>query len=496
MHSGRGGPPPHRRRAAYHQRPDHRRPYQRRLAGWADRAGHPVRPAGHDGLRIDLDVATVGLLAEQPPLRGGELVPGLLDYSDDLLPDGSSPPAATPDVAFALGDTPAPPGAVRVVGSGRRARVGRGITAEPWRGTGPVGAMAAAGAAAVEGLRAAVPWIAEHLQRPVPQRPAGRCADATAKLVPAAARPTRDGCSRPYRPLRRPNPQINAHRGVERPRSVITPEWHPHDTHRPRRTERRERRSSRSTGQQPVDVARPKGVEPPNLLIRRAIGAPARMAAKTVSGSRSMVTILIPSPGPAMGDQWETGCPETVRKSTTRCGMPSASAPAKTSRGGIKRWPAIFKTLNPRVRGSSPWRRTHNIPNFHAGVRSRCSGPRLFCVLAVGSDRFHGGGYGRGGVRSDRDPDGEVLAEAVVAQVEVERVVDVPLLIFRESAQVDIALGKQIQHVDIHGSCRLFLTDQVGEELLLLPLFANGGGESALDPATPRLVDIRVSGWL
>src|SRR6266511_1636380 len=186
MHSGRGGPPPHRRRAAYHQRPDHRRPYQRRLAGWADRAGHSVRRAGHDGLRIDLDVATVGLLAEQPPLRGGELVPGLLDYSDDLLPDGSSPPAATPDVAFALGDTPAPPGAVRVVGSGRRARVGRGITAEPWRGTGPVGAVA------VEGLRAAVPWIAEHLQRPVPQRPAGRCADATAKLVPAAARRTRD----------------------------------------------------------------------------------------------------------------------------------------------------------------------------------------------------------------------------------------------------------------------------------------------------------------
>src|SRR6266540_2581581 len=481
MHSGRGGPPPHRRRAAYHQRPDHRRPYQRRLAGWADRAGHPVRPAGHDGLRIDLDVATVGLLAEQPPLRGGELVPGLLDYSDDLLPDGSSPPAATPDVAFALGDTPAPPGGVPV----------------PWarwpplarrrsKGSAPryPGSPSICNARSRSVLPAAAPTLPPNSSRQPPAAPATRSARRAGATGP---KPARDGCSRPYRPLRRPKPQINAHRGVERPRSVITPEWHPHDTHRPRRTERRERRSSRSTGQQPVDVARPKGVEPPNLLIRRAIGAPARMAAKTVSGSRSMVTILIPSPGPAMGDQWETGCPETVRKSTTRCGMPSASAPAKTSRGGIKRWPAIFKTLNPRVRGSSPWRRTHNIPNFHAGVRSRCSGPRLFCVLAVGSDRFHGGGYGRGGVRSDRDPDGEVLAEAVVAQVEVERVVDVPLLIFRESAQVDIALGKQIQHVDIHGSCRLFLTDQVGEELLLLPLFANGGGESALDPATPRL---------
>ena len=204
-------------------------------------------------------------------------------------------------------------------------------------------------------LPAAAPTLPPNSSRQPPAAPATRSARRAGATGP---KPARDGCSRPYRPLRRPKPQINAHRGVERPRSVITPEWHPHDTHRPRRTERRERRSSRSTGQQPVDVARPKGVEPPNLLIRRAIGAPARMAAKTVSGSRSMVTILIPSPGPAMGDQWETGCPETVRKSTTRCGMPSASAPAKTSRGGIKRWPAIFKTLNPRVRGSSPWRRT------------------------------------------------------------------------------------------------------------------------------------------
>ncbi len=52
---------------------------------------------------------------------------------------------------------------------------------------------------------------------------------------------------------------------------------------------------------------------------------------------------LIPSLGPAMGDQWETGCPDTVRRSTTRRDMPSASAPAKTSPGGIKRQSAIFK---------------------------------------------------------------------------------------------------------------------------------------------------------
>ena len=123
------------------------------------------------GLQIDLDVPTIGLLAEQPPVRDGDLPSGLLDYSDDLLPGGSSWPGAEPDVTFVLGDAPAPPGAVRVSGTAWRATVGRFSSATPWQGAGPVGAMAAASAAAVEGLRAALPHIAEVLGRPVPQDP-------------------------------------------------------------------------------------------------------------------------------------------------------------------------------------------------------------------------------------------------------------------------------------------------------------------------------------
>jgi hypothetical protein len=38
----------------------------------------------------------------------------------------------------------------------------------PWRGEVPFGAMAAAAAAAAEGVRAAVPIVAEHLGRPAP----------------------------------------------------------------------------------------------------------------------------------------------------------------------------------------------------------------------------------------------------------------------------------------------------------------------------------------
>jgi hypothetical protein len=66
------------------------------------------------------------------------------------------------------------------------------------------------------------------------------------------------------------------------------------------------------------------------------------------------------SPGPAMGDQWETGCPDTVRRPTTRRGMSSASSSAKTSSGDIRNQLAIFKIallirgFGVRVPGGAP----------------------------------------------------------------------------------------------------------------------------------------------
>ena len=123
------------------------------------------------GLQIDLDVPVTGLRAEQPPLRGSDLLSGLLAYSADLLPGGSARPSATPDVTFALGDTAAPAGAVRVSGTDWTAAVGELLPGLRWQGTGPAGAMAAATAAAAEGLRAAVPRIAEYLGRPASQDP-------------------------------------------------------------------------------------------------------------------------------------------------------------------------------------------------------------------------------------------------------------------------------------------------------------------------------------
>lgn len=126
------------------------------------------------GVQIDLDVPAARLAADQPPLRGSDLLSGLLDYSADLLPGGSAHPFPIPDVTFALGDTPAPPGAVRVSGTGWAATTGTQAPTRCWQGSSPAGAMAVAAAAAAEGLRAAMPRIAERAGRPVPADPRWR----------------------------------------------------------------------------------------------------------------------------------------------------------------------------------------------------------------------------------------------------------------------------------------------------------------------------------
>lgn len=87
------------------------------------------------GLQIDLDIpAAARLTTDQPPLRGSDLVASLLDYSADLLPGGSAQPSPIPDVTFALGDTPAPSGTVRVSGTGWTGAVGLLAPAPSWQG--------------------------------------------------------------------------------------------------------------------------------------------------------------------------------------------------------------------------------------------------------------------------------------------------------------------------------------------------------------------------
>nr|WP_245730462.1 site-specific integrase [Micromonospora pallida] len=111
---------------------------------------------------------------------------------------------------------------------------------------------------------------------PLTQR---RCADATAHLVLAAARRTRAKIrkkSHRNRPKPRPaahtparktpakqrEPQVKNPLPAGPSRNVMTPEWHPRDTHRPQRPENTRGLACVSTGQTPCDLARPKGLEP------------------------------------------------------------------------------------------------------------------------------------------------------------------------------------------------------------------------------------------
>jgi hypothetical protein len=109
-----------------------------------------------------------------------------------------------------------------------------------------------------------------------------QCADATAKLVLAAARRTRDkirkkgrrnrpdsrtatGTPVPTGPTVGTKPQaVSPSPGTPSPR-VMTPEWHPRNTHRPHRTDHKGSRSSKTAGQWPADLACPKGPEPPTF---------------------------------------------------------------------------------------------------------------------------------------------------------------------------------------------------------------------------------------
>jgi hypothetical protein len=122
------------------------------------------------GLQVDIDVPNSELVVAQPPLRGGRLVDAILEYSDDLMPRGSSAFSARPDLVIAVGDNVARDAQVRVSWSEDAVSLTPGAdrVAVPSGNSLPFGAIAAGAAAAAEGVRAAMPAIAARLDRPLP----------------------------------------------------------------------------------------------------------------------------------------------------------------------------------------------------------------------------------------------------------------------------------------------------------------------------------------
>jgi hypothetical protein len=108
----------------------------------------------------------------------------------------------------------------------------------------------------------------------------------------------------------------------------------------------------------------------------------------------------------------------------------------------------------------------------------------------------HGRGERWGGAAGDRDADGGLVADSVVAKLQVERVVDATLLVVGEPRYVDVAVGDVVEDRDVGPGWRLLLPVKLGEELPLLALLGHGGCEPVLDAVAPRLVDVGVSGRL
>jgi hypothetical protein len=106
-----------------------------------------------------------------------------------------------------------------------------------------------------------------------------RCADDTAQLVLAAARRTRKkirtkarknrpdrgpktGAPTPNKPESKTKPHVTSSRSGETAGQPLAPTSHPRDTHRPQRPDNTKGPNRIAAVQAPVDLARPKGLEP------------------------------------------------------------------------------------------------------------------------------------------------------------------------------------------------------------------------------------------
>lgn len=114
------------------------------------------------GVQVFLDIPEMRLVQAQSPLRGNLLKDGLIDLGKDLIPgslvhEGVS---GKPDLTFVFGDTPDPRLANpswRVVGDPWVGEImPTQLDATSWKGTWPVGSMAAAAMAAAEVFKAVV----------------------------------------------------------------------------------------------------------------------------------------------------------------------------------------------------------------------------------------------------------------------------------------------------------------------------------------------------
>ena len=118
------------------------------------------------GIGVQVECPDVALVAPQPPLRGARLRSALVELGSDLIPGVPLAPQLErpPLITFVIGDTACRrSGALRLTGGDWDLAIEPAAAAasQPWRATLPFGALACAPTAAAEGLRAALPALAE-----------------------------------------------------------------------------------------------------------------------------------------------------------------------------------------------------------------------------------------------------------------------------------------------------------------------------------------------
>lgn len=120
------------------------------------------------GATVRLAIDDVPLCGAQPPLTGGYLAPGLADLLDDVVPPACADQSTSrePDIVVAIGDSPwrgTPASVVRLQADCWAGSITCRGPGASWRGVAsPFGALAAAGLAAGEVLKAAMPVLAPY----------------------------------------------------------------------------------------------------------------------------------------------------------------------------------------------------------------------------------------------------------------------------------------------------------------------------------------------
>jgi hypothetical protein len=117
------------------------------------------------GIGVQLDCPDAVLASAQPPLTGSRVCSALVELGADLIPGVSitAKRGGASVMTFAIGDsTCAQPDALRLTGGDWDLAIEPAAAGgHPWEAELPFGALACAAAAAAEGLRAALPKLAE-----------------------------------------------------------------------------------------------------------------------------------------------------------------------------------------------------------------------------------------------------------------------------------------------------------------------------------------------